>query len=169
MLCFVWISIKPKKPDDPLKCCPNQGDDCSNNGTHFNSFAVQSYLQRESCDLWDILCDGEYFKADFQETPHQGPRFFITMWCKTWVVTNWKTSQGPWYLYYSALLDCCNRSYFNRIGFEKLTENMIFFFYKFYLSFHWILKRYCNDNRFIMWAGWKSDYIPRWSSRCQKG
>ena len=27
------------------------------------SEAVRGYLTRDSCDLWDILCDGEYFEV----------------------------------------------------------------------------------------------------------
>ena len=29
------------------------------------SDTVRSYLSRDSCDLWDILCDGEYFEVRF--------------------------------------------------------------------------------------------------------
>ena len=29
------------------------------------SDAVRKYFTRDSCDLWDILCDGEYFEVSF--------------------------------------------------------------------------------------------------------
>ena len=131
---------------------------------------MQSYLDRESCNLWDILCDGEYFKADFQlKIIFLKADKMLQLVAYKRIMSNWRSLKGSWYLYHSTLLDCRYWSYFYRIGFKRLMKK----FYKIepglLLSFQWILNRYRNDNRFIMRTSGKSDNITRWSSRCQKG
>jgi len=161
-----------QKPDDPLKCCPNQGHDCSNNGTHFNSFIVQTYLDRESCDLWDLLCDGEYFKVDFHEyqtlnfsavVSSKGQTIFrksepleIIIRILTFILFH-LTGLSPLELFRQDKLWKAKWEYFLHISSFNIVASLE------------LLKRYRNDYCFIMWTGGKSNHSTRWNSWYPKG